>query len=95
MESKEGKCEGKLGEKRPAASSADVACAQNDDVDDDVDDDDTDSAAMRSVDMMSARTRGGSASSMQMQSSSVLRASPLSLELQMHCRTTWHAKCKA
>ena len=92
MESKEGKCEGKLGEKRPPASSADVACVQNDDadddVDDDVDDDDTASAAMRSVDMMSARTRGGSASSMQMQSSSVLRASPLSLELQMHCRTT-------
>ena len=89
MESKEGKCEGKPGEKRPAASSADVACAQNDD--DDVDDDDA-NAAMRSVDKMSERTRGGSASSMQMQSSSVLRASPLSLELQMHCRTTWHAK---
>jgi len=94
MESKEGKCEGKSGEKRPAASSVDVACAQNNDADDDdVDDDDDDAnAAIRSVDMMSERTRGGSASSMQMQSSSVLRASPLSLELQMHCRTTWHAK---
>jgi hypothetical protein len=79
---------------RPAAASAEDACAQKDDDDIDDDDDDGDdgdgaSAAMSSADIISPRASGGRVSNNAMQSSRVLRASPLSHELLAHCRTTW------
>jgi hypothetical protein len=76
---------------RPAAASAEDACAQkdDDDIDDDDDDGDGASAAMSSADIISPRASGGRVSNNAMQSSRVLRASPLSHELLAHCRTTW------
>lgn len=76
---------------RPAAASAEDACAQkdDDDIDDDGDDGDGASAAMSSADIISPRASGGRVSNNAMQSSRVLRASPLSHELLAHCRTTW------